>query len=52
MKARGVDADEVSESELNSAYSMQQFSSNILVSKQKANKKLLKKYDSANAAAR
>ena len=45
MKKRGIDADEVSAGEVNSAYSMQQLSSNILLSKQRANKKLLKKYD-------
>ena len=45
LKAKGVDADEVESGDLNSAYSMQQFSTNLLVSKQKDNDKLLKKYN-------
>lgn len=44
MKGRGIDADSVSEGEVNSAYAMQQFSTNLLVSKKKQNKRLLKKY--------
>ena len=42
LKARGLD--NVKAGELNSAYSMQQVTANVVVSKQRANKKLLKKY--------
>ncbi len=42
LKKKGLD--KVKAGELNSAYSMQQVTANVVVSKQKANKKLLKKY--------
>jgi hypothetical protein len=41
LKSTGVDLDAVRAGELNSAYSMQQMSTNLLVEKQKANRKLL-----------
>ncbi len=43
-KEEGVDLDEVSVGDLNSAYSMQQLSTNLLVTKQKDNEKLLERY--------
>ncbi len=42
LNKKGLDG--VKAGELNSAYSMQQVTANVVVSKQKANKKLLKKY--------
>jgi len=42
LKKKGLD--KVKAGELNSAYSMQQVTANVVVSKQRANKKLLKKY--------
>ena len=42
LKTRGLDG--VKAGELNSAYSMQQVTANVVVTKQRANKKLLKKY--------
>ena len=42
LKAKGLDG--VKAGELNSAYSMQQVTANVVVTKQRANKKLLKKY--------
>ena len=43
LKRRGVDPDAVKSGELNSAYSMQQVSANLLVEKQKQNRELMNK---------
>jgi hypothetical protein len=44
MKAKGVDLDEVATGELTGAYAMQKLSANLLIGKQKANRKLLESY--------
>lgn len=49
LRAKGVNVDEVKAGELNSAYSMQQVSTNLIVEKQARNKELLEKHYRARA---
>ena len=51
LRRKGVNVDEVKAGELNSAYSMQQVSTNLIVEKQARNKELLEKQYRARAAA-
>lgn len=49
LRQKGVNVDEVKAGELNSAYSMQQVSTNLIVEKQGRNKELLEKHYRARA---